>query len=240
MIGFEDRSVFITGASRGIGRAIAEIFVANGATVFATATSDSHDLLQMGVSECIVADFSNRSDIDRCAEFIRDRKPSIVINNAGINNPAKFEQIDHSEYLRLQQVNVFAPMVFCQSAISGMKHRGWGRIVNISSVFSKVGKDSRAPYSSSKFALDGLTLSLAMEHAAAGILANCVSPGFVDTEMTQRILGADGIRDVLKSVPIGRLAKPSEIARLVLWLAGEENTYVTGQNIAIDGGFTRA
>ena len=131
-------------------------------------------------------------------------------------------------------------MVFCQSAISGMKYRGWGRIVNISSVFSKVGKDSRAPYSSSKFALDGLTLSLAIEHAAAGILANCVSPGFVDTEMTQRILGADGIRDVLKSVPIGRLAQPGEIARLVLWLAGEENTYVTGQNIAIDGGFTRA
>ena len=121
-----------------------------------------------------------------------------------------------------------------------MKYHGWGRIVNISSVFSKVGKDSRAPYSSSKFALDGLTLSLAIEHAAAGILANCVSPGFVDTEMTQRILGADGIKDVLKSVPIGRLAQPSEIARLVLWLAGEENTYVTGQNIAIDGGFTRA
>ena len=240
MIGFEDKSVFITGASRGIGRAIAEIFVTNGATVFATATSDTHDLLQIGVAECIAADFTNRSDIDRCAEFIRDRKPSIVINNAGINNPSKFEQIDHSEYLRLQQVNVFAPMVFCQSAISGMKYRGWGRIVNISSVFSKVGKDSRAPYSSSKFALDGLTLSLAIEHAAAGILANCVSPGFVDTEMTQRILGADGIRDVLKSVPIGRLAQPSEIARLVLWLAGEENTYVTGQNIAIDGGFTRA
>lgn len=237
---FTNKTVLITGATRGIGRAIAEAFVADGAIVLATATSNDHDLLQIGVTECITVDFSNRSDIDKCAQFIQDRKPNIIVNNAGINNPSKFENIDHDEFLRLQQVNIFAPMVLCQAAISGMRSQGWGRIVNISSVFSKVGKDSRAPYSSSKFALDGLTLSLAIEHASNGILANCVSPGFVDTEMTQRILGLDGINKILKSVPIGRLAQPIEIAKLVLWLASEENTYLTGQNIAIDGGFSRA
>jgi 3-oxoacyl-[acyl-carrier protein] reductase len=121
-----------------------------------------------------------------------------------------------------------------------MREKSWGRIVNIASVFSKVGKEHRAPYSASKFAVDGLTLSLAIEHSAAGILANCVSPGFIDTDMTRRILGEDGIREMLKSVPIGRLAQPDEIAQLVLWLSSPQNTFLTGQNIAIDGGFTRA
>lgn len=240
MIGFEDKTVFITGASRGIGRAIAEQFILNGAKVLASATTDNHDMYQIGISESISVDFSNRSDIERCAQFVRDREPDIIVNNAAINSPSKFEQIDHDDFLRMQQVNVFAPMVLCQSAIPSMKRRGWGRIVNISSVFSKVGKDSRSPYSASKFALDGLTISLAIEHASAGILANCVSPGFVDTDMTRRVLGDDGIRDVLKSIPIGRLAKSNEVAKLVLWLASDENTYVTAQNIAIDGGFTRA
>lgn len=237
---FENKKVFITGASRGIGRAIAELFIADGATVFGSATSEENDLKGMGVHESITVDFSNRSEIERCADFVRQHQPDIVINNAGINNPSPFEEINHDEFLKIQLVNVFAPMVICQAAIQSMRENGWGRIVNIASVFSKVSKENRAPYSASKFALDGLTLSLAIEHAAAGILVNCVSPGFIDTDMTRRILGDEGIREILKSVPIGRLAKPGEIAQLVLWLSSSENTFLTGQNIAIDGGFTRA
>ncbi|MEK7410656.1 MAG: SDR family oxidoreductase [Actinomycetota bacterium] len=237
---FDNKKVFISGASRGIGRAIAELFVAEGAIVLGSATSSKNDLASIGVNESIIADFSLRSDIERCAQFVRQHRPDIVINNAGINNPSLFEEIDHDEFLKIQLVNVFAPMVLCQAAIHGMRENGWGRIVNIASAFSKVGKEHRAPYSASKFALDGLTLSLAIEHSAAGILANCVSPGFIDTDMTRRILGDEGIRQMLKSVPIGRLAQPYEIAHLVLWLSSPENTYLTGQNIAIDGGFTRA
>ena len=237
---FEDKKVFISGASRGIGRAIAELFIAEGATVLGSATSIESDLGAVGAHESIIADFSIRSEIERCAQFVSQHRPDIVINNAGINNPSSFEEIDPDEFLRIQLVNVFAPMAICQAAIPGMRERSWGRIVNIASVFSKVGKEHRAPYSASKFALDGLTLSLAIEHSAAGILANCVSPGFIDTDMTRRILGEDGIREMLKSVPIGRLAQPDEIAQLVLWLSSPQNTFLTGQNIAIDGGFTRA
>lgn len=237
---FENRTVFVSGASRGIGRAIAELFLGEGATVLGSATSVESDLKSVGIHEYIAVDFSIRSEIERCAQFVRQHQPDIVINNAGINNPSLFEEIDSDDFLRMQLVNVFAPLAICQAAIPGMREQGWGRIVNIASVFSKVGKEHRAPYSASKFALDGLTLSLAIEHSAAGILANCVSPGFIDTDMTRRILGDDGIREILKSVPIGRLAQPTEIAQLVLWLSSPENTFVTGQNIAIDGGFTRA
>ena len=120
-----------------------------------------------------------------------------------------------------------------------MKEKNWGRIVNISSIWGKISKAHRASYSASKFALDGLTASLAAEFARNGILANCVSPGFTDTELTSQTLGKKGIEEILKTVPIGRMAKPEEIANLVLWLGSDKNEYVSGQNISIDGGFTR-
>ena len=236
---FEGKTVFVSGATRGIGASIAAIFIENGATVYGSATQIS-TVENRGLAGVFPADFANREDIENCAEHIRSIRPDILVNNAGINNPSSFEQIDHEEFLKIQQVNVFAPMALCQAAIPSMVHSGWGRIVNISSAWSKKGKEQRAPYSASKFAIDGLTLSLAIEYAKSGILANCVAPGFVDTEMTRRILGDVGIEKILQNVPIGRLAQPEEIAQVVLWLASPQNTYITGQNICVDGGFTRA
>ncbi|NDF02596.1 MAG: SDR family oxidoreductase [Actinobacteria bacterium] len=236
---FEGKTVFVSGATRGIGASIAAIFIENGATVYGSATQTS-TIENRRLAGVFPADFANREDIEKCAEYIRTINPDILVNNAGINNPSSFEQIDHDEFLKIQQVNVFAPMALCQAAIPSMVNSGWGRIVNISSAWSKKGKEQRAPYSSSKFAIDGLTLSLAIEYAKSGILANCVAPGFVDTEMTRRILGDIGIEKILQNVPIGRLAQPEEIAQVVLWLASPQNTYITGQNIFVDGGFTRA
>ncbi len=239
MTQLDKKIVFVSGATRGIGASIAQLFIEKGATVYGSATKTT-DAQQLGLAGIFAADFTHRKEIEGCADFIRSIKPDILINNAGINNPSSFELIDHDEFLRIQQVNVFAPMALCQAAIPSMLLSGWGRIVNISSAWSKKGKEQRAPYSSSKFAIDGLTLSLAIEYAKSGILANCVAPGFVDTEMTRRILGDAGIEKILQNVPIGRLAQPAEIAEVVLWLASPHNTYITGQNIAVDGGFTRA
>ena len=120
-----------------------------------------------------------------------------------------------------------------------MKAKKWGRIVNISSIFGKISKELRAPYSASKFALDGLTIALSAELASENILANCIAPGFIDTELTQRVLGPSGIKDLTESVPAKRLGTPDEIAELTAWLVSEQNTFTTGQNIAIDGGFSR-
>ena len=233
---FENRTVFVTGATRGIGAAIAAGFRAAGAKVIGTGT---HGAPPGSFDEYFQADFSDIAQIRACAEYVLHLKPDVLINNAGINKNLPFVEIDPIVFQRIQQVNVFAPFSLCQAAIPAMKRRGWGRIVNICSIWGKIGKEHRASYSASKFALDGLTLSLAAEHAVDGILANCVAPGFTDTELTQKMLGEDGIRKILSAVPIRRMASVEEIATFVVWLGSPENSYITGQNIAIDGGFSR-
>ena len=163
----------------------------------------------------------------------------MLINNAGINKNAPFAEIDPNTFQLIQQVNVFAPFILCQAAIQSMKDNRWGRIVNVSSIWGKICMAGRASYSASKFALDGMTSTLAVEYAADGIIANSISPGFINTDLTHRMLGNEGIQALVPKVPVGRLGKVEEIAKLVLWLASEENTFISAQNIAIDGGFTR-
>lgn len=235
---FSGKKVFITGASRGIGRAIAEAFRNEDAWVIGTCTSDANKADNI-CNEWFTADYSDIEQIRACAEYVRDVEPDVLINNAGINKVSPFIEIIPEDFLSIQQVNVFAPFLLCQSAIPGMKRKGWGRIVNLSSIWGKISKEFRASYSASKFALDGMTLALTAEHSADGIIANCVAPGFIDTELTRRVLGKTGMQSLTSLVPARRLGEVDEIARLVLWLASEENTYLAGQNIAIDGGFSR-
>lgn len=235
---FSGKKVFLTGASRGIGNAIARAFRAQGAWVIGTRTrrgGHADDACQ----EWLAADFSDLAQIRSCAERVRQTEPDVLVNNAGINKIAPFVDVSLEDFLAIQQVNVIAPFLLCQACIPAMKRRGWGRIVNVSSVWGKISKEHRAAYSASKFALDGLTIALAAEHTADGILANSVAPGFIDTELTRRVLGEAGMRALIAAVPAHRLGQAEEIARLVLWLASDANGYLAGQNIAIDGGFSR-
>jgi NAD(P)-dependent dehydrogenase (short-subunit alcohol dehydrogenase family) len=235
---FREKRVVVTGASRGIGQAIARAFRDEGAWVIGTRTSgseDGDDLCQ----QWIRADFSEASQITACAQRLREADADVLVNNAGINKIAPFVDIPAADFLTIQQVNVFAPFLLCQAVIPAMRAKKWGRIVNVSSIWGKVSKEQRASYSASKFAIDGMTVAIAAEHSADGILANSVAPGFIDTELTRRVLGDAGIRHLVATVPARRLGQPTEIARLVLFLASEENSYLTGQNIAIDGGFGR-
>jgi len=235
---FSNKKVFVTGASRGIGHAIARAFRDEGAWVLGTRTGKSAEKDDV-CQEWFAADFSDVEQIRACAEFLRRAEPDVLVNNAGTNKNAPFVEVAAEDFLLIQRVNLYAPFRLCQAAIPAMKKKGWGRIVNVSSIWGKISMEHRAAYSASKFALDGMTVALAAEHTADGILANSIAPGFFDTALTRRILGEAAMKALAAKVPARRLGQVEEIARLVLWLASEENTFVAGQNIAIDGGFTR-
>lgn len=234
----------VTGASRGIGQAIARRFLHENARVVGTRTSVAPELVvdpsvEESCDEWIVGDFTDPADIESCAERLREIRPDILVNNAGINVVSPLVEIDLQDFARVQMVNLHAPLAFCQAVVPAMQERGWGRIVNISSIWGVASTAHRAAYSASKFGLDGLTVALAAEHTCDGILANCVGPGFIDTELTRSTLGDEGIRSMVAAVPAGRLGTAAEVASLVLWLASEENTFVAGQHLVVDGGFTR-
>jgi len=225
----------VTGGTRGIGRAIALKLKECDFHVFITGT-------QAGVSsefEYQAVDLSVPKSVTEFCEFLRDLKPDVLVNNAGINVINNFSDISLADFSLIQQVNITAAFQLCQAVLPGMREKRGGRIINIASIWSKISKTGRAAYTASKFALDGLTTSLAAEVAADNILVNCVSPGFIDTDLTRSTLGEAGMKIIAEQIPAKRLAKPEEIAALVAWLAGPENTYISGQNIIIDGGFTR-
>lgn len=231
------RTALVTGATRGIGRAIALRLLADGAEVTVTGTRVD-GIAPPGCAYSAV-DFADEAATQEFADGIAHWAPDILVNNAGINRVANFAEVDPADFSRIQRVNVTAPFLLCHAVVPGMKARGWGRIVNISSIWGKVSRAGRASYSASKFAIDGLTAAMAAEVAAYGVLANCVAPGFIDTDLTRSVLGDAGMKEVAAQIPARRLGRPEEIAALVAWLAGPENTYVSGQNIAIDGGFVR-
>lgn len=233
----EGKVALVTGGTRGIGMAIVKKFLSQGANVITTGTQP-HDLGPHGCKHYVI-DFSDSEKLDAFLSEVEKLDADILVNNAGINIIGPFEKIPFLDFEKIQKVNIQAPFRLCQAVVPAMKRKGWGRIINIGSIFGIVGKEFRASYSASKFALDGFNTALAAEVAQYGILANCVAPGFIDTELTRRILGETGIADLVSKVPMKRLGKPEEIAAFVAWLAGPENTFISGQNIAIDGGFTR-
>ena len=228
----------MTGGTRGIGAAIVKTLLAKGYRVTSTGTTD-HGSSFRGATY-LRCDFSNPLDLQHLADRIRKGGYSILVNNAGINKIGALETYALPDYLKIQHVNVTAPFVLCQAAIPFMRRKKFGRIVNISSIFGVVSRAQRSAYSASKSALIGLTRALALEVAKDNVLINGIAPGFVDTDLTRASLGVAGIRKLIPSIPQGRLARPEEIASFVSFLASRENSYMTGQTVMVDGGFTCA
>jgi len=243
-IDLSGKTALITGATRGIGKAIADAFIDSDANLILTGTKPE-EIEQLSAEEkntkvqWLKADFSSPDEITSFIEQLKSTDAiDICVNNAGINIIKPYEEYSADEYQRLMSINLTAPFSLTQQLIPGMKKRGFGRIVNIASIWSEISKPGRSLYTTSKTGLVGLTRSLAVEHASSNILVNAVSPGFTRTELTEESLSTDEIKTLSEQIPVGRFAEPNEIAQTVLFLCSEMNTYITGQNIVVDGGFT--
>ncbi len=232
------RKALVTGGTRGIGFATATELKKSGFDVTVTGTGSNGK----GPAGCryLQVDFSDSGQLEAFAERVRGMDFSVLVNNAGINEVGPIEKVALKVYDRIQEVNVRAPFLLSQAVLPGMKRRRFGRIVQIGSILGVVSKVGRAPYSMSKSALLGLTRALALEGARHNVLVNCVSPGFIETDLTRRILGPEGMKKMAASVPLKRAAAPIEVAHWIRFLVSPENTYMTGQNIVVDGGFTCA
>jgi len=213
----------ITGASRGIGKAIAEQLKRDGVRLLVP----SHKELDL---------LSNRS-IDLYLEALTEAV-DILVNDAGINRLGDFTDFSDADLEDTVQINLIAPIRLARGLIPSMMRRKYGRIVNISSIWSVISKPGRLIYSVSKGGLNAFTRSLAVEAAPYNILVNAVAPGYVNTELTRQNNTELDLSNIRKMIPMRRLAEPEEIARLVAFLCSEENSYLTGQCLVIDGGYT--
>ena len=240
---FSGKKVLITGATRGIGAAIADAFEAAGADLILTGTQQSNiEELNADSSaqrEYWCVDFDDRDSLDAfCHKLDGLDRLDVCVNNAGINRINPIEDIDSDDLDSVLDINLRAPFHVCRSASRIMKKQQSGRIVNIASIWSVVSKSGRSAYSASKSGIVGLTRGLAADLGSSGILVNAVSPGFIMTDLTAQSLSAEEQQKLANDVPLNRFGQPEEIAQLVLFLSSDLNTYITGQNIVADGGFT--
>lgn len=232
----DGRLALVTGATRGLGRAMAERLRDDGARVIGTGTRPDGAVPEG--CEFMAVDLADRDAIIAFAGEIRTLAPLILINNAGIGLERGIEDLDTDEFLRVQDVNLLAPVILCRAVVPGMRKAGWGRILNIGSIYGTISREKRVAYSASKFGIDGVTASLAPEVAKDGILVNTLAPGFVRTEALDAIADLD-FAEIEANIPIGRMGRPEEIAAFAAWLVGPENTYISGANLIIDGGLVR-
>ncbi len=242
------KTALITGGTMGIGAAIATELHKAGADLILTGVEEEKyiDALnkktqQKGVNniQYVHVDFARKDSIDAFFEFLDSQmKIDICINNAGTNRNNPIDEIIIEDYDLLLNVNLKAPFLITRYISKRMKTANYGRIVNIASIWSVKSRPGRTAYTITKSGIVGLTKTSSIELAPYNILVNAVSPGFTMTELTMKTLPEKEFNELKSIVPAQRFAQPDEIAKLVLFLVSDLNTYITGQNIAIDGGFT--
>tara|TARA_Y100000741_G_C18211557_1_gene541936 strand:- start:280 stop:996 length:717 start_codon:yes stop_codon:yes gene_type:complete len=233
-ISFENQTVLITGASRGIGKSLFKAYSNLGANVIGT-TTDKKKFINKNFLE---VNFENEKSTNSFYKKIKKlKKVDILINNAGINKISSIQNLDEKSLKKILNVNLLAPILLTKIVSQKMIKRKSGSIINIGSIFGHVSKSQRSSYSAAKAGLEGFTKAASLDLAKYGILVNSVCPGFVKTDLTKKILGLNKIKQLEKEIPLGRLSSSEEIVNLIIFLSSNKNTYVTGQSFIIDGGF---
>jgi 3-oxoacyl-[acyl-carrier protein] reductase len=241
----DGRTCLVTGASKGIGRGIAEELGSEGANVVVnyrsseSAAYDVRDIIDEGPGEAIVAqtDVSNFDEVEAMYETVTEAFGSVdvLVNNAGITVDKKFENMTREDWDRVMDVNLGGVYNCTKVCFDDIQHAREGRLINISSVVGQQGNYGQANYATTKSGLFGFTRTIALEIARSGSTANCVAPGFVMTDMLADV--PDRVRDqILERIPLDRFAQVEDIVGIVRFLASEESSYMTGQVLGVNGG----
>lgn len=240
----ENEVALITGASRGIGKAVALALGAKGATVIGTATSQSGAdaisayLKENGINgQGVALDVTQQSEIDRLMEMLNEEyaAPGILVNNAGITRDNLLMRMKEDDWDAIMETNLKSVYRMSKACLRSMTKARKGRIISIASVVGLMGNAGQTNYAAAKAGILGFTRSLAREVGARNITVNAVAPGFIDTDMTKGL--ADEHKQLLlNQIPLGRLGQPEEIAAAVAFLASPEAGYITGETISVNGG----
>ncbi len=239
----ENLNILITGASGGIGTSLSKTFASTKANLFLVGSSEEkisklrNELPNRENINYFAIDLSERQNVNNFCDLIIEKYGgiSIIVNNAGITEDNLFMRMTDNAWDKVFAINLDASMIICRKFIRGMIKNKWGRIVNISSVVASTGNPGQSNYVAAKGALNGLTKSMALEVAKRGVTVNCISPGFIDTAMTAKLTDDQKLK-ITERIPIGRMGTGDDVSALVLFLVTNEASYITGQNIHVNGG----
>lgn len=240
-----DRTALITGASRGIGKSVAERLADDGFFVVGTSTTESgvENIdrwlgdrgigLLMRVEDSSLVEASVQRISERCGDV------SVLINNAGITRDSLLVRMKDEDWSDVIETNLAGTFRLCKSVLRSMIKARWGRIVNLGSVVGRMGNPGQTNYAASKAGIEGLTRALAQEVGSRGITVNCVAPGFIDTDMTA-MLGDTQVDNLAATIPLGRIGSPQDVASAVSFLVSEDASYITGETLHVNGGLYSA
>lgn len=234
----KNKTILITGSSRGIGAATAELAKKYGANVILHGKTESERLKKLAKkidSSYIFCDVSDEKAVAN--EVSKFKKIDVLINSAGINPSKTFKELSNKDWNDIFEINVMGTINFSKSVIPQMMKRNFGKIINIASIKGYANISGKPAYAASKAAIIRITSSMAEEFAPHNILINSVAPGFTKTEMTKSTLSPK-IQSQIDKIPLKRMAKPSEIAEVILFLASDKSDYITGQTFIVDGGYS--
>jgi acetoacetyl-CoA reductase len=234
------RVAFVTGGTRGIGRAICERLKEDGMLV-AAGYSGNVEAAEACARELdimvVKGNVGNYADCQHAAQAVEKQfgPIDVLVNNAGITRDGVFHKMTSEQWSEVIRVNMDSLFNMTRQVIEGMRDRGWGRVINISSINGQKGQMGQTNYSAAKAGMIGFTKALALENARKGVTVNCIAPGYIDTEMVQAV-PEKVLEGIIAQIPVGRLGKGEEIADMVAFLAGERAGYVTGTTLALNGG----
>ncbi|MDP8969832.1 MAG: 3-oxoacyl-ACP reductase FabG [Actinomycetota bacterium] len=243
MANMNDQVALVTGGSRGIGRAICTRLLDRGLRVaagYARSEDKAKELIDEYGEDVVSIHQGNTGDHEDCERVIqevvdRHGQIDVLVNNAGMNIDKPVSKMTPEDWDRVLQVNLSGAFYLCRAALPHMADRGYGRIINMSSVVGERGNVGQANYAAAKSGLFGLTMTLARETVSKGITVNAVAPGFIETDMVADIPD-EALDKIIKQIPAGRLGQPEEVARVVEFLADPDSGYITGAVYTVNGG----